>query len=67
MILISDDVFSTMYPMEPVEGSMPKNPVLAMSYVPFQELNAVYDDEKALQAGTLFPGLDKPFLGGHKR
>jgi hypothetical protein len=63
MILISDDVFSQMYPPQPEIGSMPEMPVLAMAYVPFQEINAVYEPEQALAAGTLFPGLDKPFLG----
>ncbi len=37
--------------------------VLAMAYVPWQEWNEAYDEETALQRGTLFPELDKPFLG----
>lgn len=63
IVLISDDVFSQMYPMQPLQGSMPKNPVLAMAYVPFQKLSEIYEPEAALNAGTLFPALDKPFLG----
>ena len=34
----------------------------AMSYVPKQRLNRMYSDEVALERGTLFPELDKPFL-----
>ena len=42
---------------------LPKNPKVAMAYVPFQQLGSVYPAEKALDAGTLFPELDKPFYG----
>ena len=40
---------------------------LAMSYVPFQQWNTTYPLAKALERGTLFPGLDLPFKGGMKR
>ncbi len=57
--------------LSPTEGARKiKNAVLAMAYVPMQELNTVYDEEDALCQGTLFPDLDKPFLrgcGGNKR
>lgn len=36
---------------------------LAMAYVPFQKWIETYDPETALVRGTLFPDLDKPFLG----
>ena len=42
---------------------LPKNPQVAMAYVPFQQLGSVYPAEKSLDAGTLFPELDKPFYG----
>ncbi|MCH5170594.1 MAG: spore coat associated protein CotJA [Oscillospiraceae bacterium] len=35
-----------------------------MAYVPFQTNTERYDAEKALCQGTLFPTLNKPFLGG---
>ncbi|MED9996325.1 MAG: spore coat associated protein CotJA [Paludibacteraceae bacterium] len=38
--------------------------VLAMAYVPWQEWRDLYAEELALQKGTLFAELDKPFLGG---
>ena len=43
---------------EPIEGA-----VLAMAYVPMQKLTTVYEPDSALNAGTLFPDLNKPFLG----
>lgn len=44
--------------------ALPKNPVVAMSYIPYQECNDVYPPDKALAIGTIFPVLDKPFLAG---
>ncbi len=41
----------------------PKDPVVAMAYIPFQQYGEVYSPEKALDQGTLFPDLDKPFYG----
>ncbi|OGO89952.1 MAG: hypothetical protein A2Y17_07525 [Clostridiales bacterium GWF2_38_85] len=47
---------------------MPKNIALAMAYVPFQMWSDdMYELEKALEKGTLFPELDKPFLAGRVR
>ena len=50
--------------MPVTEGARPiKDAVLAMAYVPMQEYGLLYDQDDALEAGTLFPDLDKPFLG----
>lgn len=43
-------------------GCMEEFPV-AMAYVPWQNWYSVYDLEKGLAVGTIFPELDKPFLG----
>lgn len=45
---------------------LPKDTVPAMAYVPYQQYcqSELYDAEDALQRGTLFPVLDKPFTGG---
>ena len=37
---------------------------LAMAYVPYQPWENIYDADIALSRGTIFQGLDKPFLGG---
>jgi len=40
---------------------MPKNPMLAFAYIPFQEYKNIYPEEKALYRGTIFKDLDIPF------
>ena len=46
------------------EGRLPASAPLANPYVPFQvDFNPNYDSRKALVRGTLFPGLDLPFMG----
>jgi hypothetical protein len=54
-----------MMPMTPMmnEKSM-CNPELGICSVPIQEWERLYDEDKAFSAGTIFPCLDKPFLGG---
>ncbi len=37
-----------------------------MAYVPRQELQTVFEPERALQCGTLFPEIYKPFKGGYR-
>ena len=45
------------------EGMLPKTLSLAMAYVPFQQWETPYEDDVALSRGTIFPCLDKPFIG----
>ncbi len=46
------------------EGKLPAMAPLANPYVPFQlEDPPKYEPRKALVRGTLFPGLDLPFMG----
>lgn len=46
------------------EGRLPSMAPLANPYVPFQLENPPrYETNKALVRGTLFPGLDLPFMG----
>ena len=43
-------------------GTLPKCAPLAFPYIPMQEQNPPrFSRAEALQAGTLFPGLDLPF------
>lgn len=39
--------------------------VLAMAYVPWQHFSTVYEPDRSLSAGTIFPELDKPFLAAN--
>ena len=49
---------------EGMDGRLPANAPLANPYVPFQKENPPkYETRKGLVRGTLFPGLDLPFMG----
>ena len=49
---------------EGVYGRLPANAPLANAFVPFQKENSpMYEARKGLIRGTLFPGLDLPFMG----
>lgn len=40
---------------------MPKNPMLAFAYIPFQQwTDNIYDLEQGLDYGTIFPELNQP-------
>ena len=44
-------------------GRLPERAPLALAYVPMQEsASPAYDSAEALARGTLFPGLDLPFM-----
>lgn len=43
---------------------LPKKTAEAMAYVPFQQQNSkTYSPAQALESGTVYPVLDKPFFG----
>lgn len=46
-----------------VTTALPSDATVAMAYVPFQLDKTSYTPEMALQEGTLFPALNKPFMG----
>ncbi len=46
------------------ECAIPECVSVAMAYVPFQMSTQMYDECKALERGTAFVCLDKPFMGG---
>lgn len=49
---------------EGCDGQLPAMAPLANPYVPFQLSNPpMYESRKGLVRGTLFPGLDLPFMG----
>ena len=47
----------------PADSINPALLALAMGFVPVQAWEEPYDDDLALARGTIFPALDKPFLG----
>lgn len=40
------------------------NSMIGICYVPMQVWETPYDDDTAYHVGTIFPCLNKPFLGG---
>jgi hypothetical protein len=40
--------------------------ILGICYVPMQKWEQIYDEDTAYSVGTLFQGLNLPFLGGGK-
>lgn len=49
-------------PCPGISPAMTREPV-AMAYVPWQYFHEVYEPDQALRCGTIFPELNKPFLG----
>ena len=47
-----------------MNGVAPMHCTPAMAFIPFQSDIQTYSCSKALECGTIFPVLDKPFLGG---
>ena len=47
----------------PADSIDPRLLSLAMAFVPMQEFGTPYDPTLAFSRGTIFPALDKPFLG----
>ena len=46
-------------PLKPFPDKTP----IGMAYIPFQQWETPYSDTKAFSKGTIFPSLDKPFIG----
>ncbi len=44
-------------------SEFPAQTPIGMCYVPFQQWETPYDENVALERGTMFPSLDLPFLG----
>ena len=47
-----------------VPDFMPREPMFANSYVPYQTLDEIYCPDVALEQGTIFPELDMPYTSG---
>ncbi len=58
------DEFSGMF--SDIITPLPENVVPAMAYVPYQQSGKQYSTDVAIQKGTLFPVLNKPFLCGRE-
>lgn len=50
-------------PCPMTKGRLPEDMPIGMAYVPMQFWEKPYDNATALSRGTIFPSLDKPFIG----
>ncbi len=41
----------------------PSETPVGMLYVPYQSWQSIYDPQVAIERGTIFEALDKPFIG----
>ncbi len=57
------DLFKPSFLKKESRPALPEDASVTMAYVPLQLELVKYDADKALQNGTLFPALNKPFLG----
>ena len=61
---MADQINGALEPCAPDPTPLPPDPVPAMAYVPYQQWSStLHSAERALDVGTLFPVLDKPFYG----
>lgn len=61
MVYLTNDMRQGQTPFDELRLSERFPP--AMAYVPWQRLDEMYTPETALERGTLYPELDKPFMG----
>ena len=61
MVYLTNDIRQGQVPFDELRLSGRFPP--AMAYVPWQRLDEMYTPETALERGTLYPELDKPFMG----
>lgn len=57
------DLFKPSFLRKESRPALPEDASVTMAYVPLQLELVTYDAEKALNNGTLFPVLNKPFMG----
>lgn len=57
------DLFKPSFLKNEQRTALPEDAAVTMAYVPLQLDLTKYDEDKALDNGTLFPVLNKPFMG----
>lgn len=57
------DLFKPSFLRKDERSALPADATVTMAYIPLQLEPITYEDEKALDNGTLFPALNKPFMG----
>ncbi len=57
------DLFKPSFLKNDRRPALPEDATVTMAYVPLQLELVTYDENNTLNNGTLFPVLNKPFLG----
>lgn len=57
------DLFKPSFLKKEQRPALPSDASVTMAYVPLQLDLITYEDEKGLDCGTIFPELNKPFMG----
>ncbi len=57
------DLFKPSFLKKEHRPALPEDASVTMAYVPLQTDLIAYDIEKGLNNGTIFPVLNKPFMG----
>ena len=60
------DLFKPSFLKNEQRPSLPPDATPTMAYIPLQPDLMTYETNEALNTGTLFPTLDKPFLRGRR-
>lgn len=62
-----NEQYGSQFPLQTRRQPANPNMPIGMAYVPDQVWETPYDLMDGFDRGTLFPSLDKPFLGGGNR
>ncbi|HEX3027331.1 MAG TPA: spore coat associated protein CotJA [Clostridia bacterium] len=61
---MDQDIMKDLYdPKDREISAFPSQTPVGMAYVPVQKFRSVYEPDVGLMQGTIFPDLDKPWLG----
>ena len=58
-----NDLFKPSFLKRDERTALPADAAVTMAYVPLQLEVITYEHEKGLECGTIFPALNKPFMG----
>ena len=57
------DLFQPSFLKKDKRTAIPEDATVTMAYVPLQLDIITYDNDEGLDNGTIFPALNKPFMG----
>lgn len=57
------DLFKPSFMKKDKRPALPEDATVTMAYIPLQLELITYEADKGLENGTIFPALNKPFMG----